>query len=478
MSRGLVNWPTLESKDELDGWSRSELIRKIRFLAANEGRIKGVCRNAPRFVGYLTPRPISEDKEWLREAKARFWDRCGHAGAFDVAGKFHFWTAQSVLLGLKYEDGDNLTVLSETAGKRAQFAFYEAHQLKNPKDAGERWGDGVMIDPRGRHLAYGLAGDKGVVSVVSARDAIYMGNFTRPGHPRAVPPLAHAVNHSLDRMEVRSNTKKAIKVASEFGAVRQSSNASVPRSHQGISGPPSYEARTRAGNTDAGEPATVTEIVETSAVFAPGQIPRLASGEELKILHDSRPSPNQMEFMDSLMEDVAIGFGLPPEVICKMSKLTGPGVRMVLDLADAWIKQEQEELLKWCERVWIYTIAKEIKYGGLRMPKDGVWWRVGFKRGRSLTIDRSKEMKSRMEAVESGYDTAENFCEEFFGMDADEVDDSHIARVKSRMEKCEKAGVPYEVAYPPRQGAAVGSGAGGQGPGGGGEEEEEEGNDE
>lgn len=441
--RGLVHWPTMDSRQELDSWSRSELVRRIRFLVGNEGVLKGFVKNAPRFVGYLTPAPLSSDKEWIKEAKARFWDRCGNAAAFDVGGKFHYWTAQQMLLGTKFVDGDNLTALTETAGRRAQFAFYEAHQFKTPKQGGERWTDGVMVDAHGRHLAYGLSGEKGAVSVLSARDVFYMGDFERPGHPRAVPPLAHAPNHLLDRMEIRSNTKEQIKGASLTALARESDR---PEGGKNTTGLPGVLRSTEAGNG-----GTYAQAV----VGYSGQVVDFPPGVKGKILHDERPSPNQMEFMDSLVEDVALGFGLPPAVIYKMSKLTGPGVRMVLDLADAWIKQQQEELWKWCERVWVYTIAKEIKYGGLRMPKDGVWWRVGFKRGRSLTIDRSKEMKTRMEAVEGGYDTAENFCEEFFGMDADEVDDAHIARVQARMEKCKAAGVPYEVAYPPRQGAAV-----------------------
>jgi hypothetical protein len=263
-------------------------------------------------------------------------------------------------------------------------------------------------------------------------------------------------------MEIRSNTEEQIKGASLSALAREAESPSGGKSKDGLPG----VIRTVEGANGG--------TYQQAVVGYSGLVMDVPAGMKAKILHDERPSPNQMALMESLVEDAAIGYGLPPEVIYKMSKLTGPGVRMVLDLAESWVKDEQEELTSWAERVWIYTIAKEIKYGGLRMPKDGVWWRVGFKRGRSLTIDRSKEMKSRMEAVEGGYDTAENFCEEFFGMDADEVDDAHIARVASRMEKCKAQGVPYEVAYPPRQGAAAAGSGQGPGAGGQGEGEEEE----
>ncbi len=444
-ARGQVHYPELDTRRELDQWSRLELIRKIRFLVRNEGVIRGFVKNAPRFVGLRTPRATTSDVEWNREVNRRFLDRFSVPGVFDISGKFTFWTAQPMILRAGFTDGELLTALSASEAGRAMFAFYESHQLANPKDAGKEWQDGVLANKHGRHLYYGLRdGASGDGVRLSARDTHYFGYFESPGHPRAVPPLAHAVNHMLDRMEIRADTKTGIKGASLASMVREmEANAPGGKAKDGL---PGILSSVRAPNGgDYG----------TAKVWAGGQVIDLPPGVTAKILHDDRPSANQMEMMDSLVRDAALGFGLPPEVLYQMQRLTGPGVRLVLDLADSWIRDQQEHLDGWVSLVWSYFIAREIRHGGLRFPKDERWWSHKISGSRNLTIDRSKEMKSRLDVLESGLDTAENFCEEFFGADADDVDDAHLARMAARMEKCAALGIPYDRAFPPRQGAAA-----------------------
>ena len=258
----------------------------------------------------------------------------------------------------------------------------------------------------------------------------------------------------MDITEIRALVKGGIKTSHLFGAVRQASSPTVPRSRQGLAGAPGYESRTRSGNTAAGEAATITEKFEISNVWGGNQIPRLPSGEELKILHDSRPAQNQMDFMEILGRDMSIGYGLDLEVTWHVAGLTGPSVRFVLDKADRWIRNRQATLENWCRRVWVYAIAKEIKSGRLPMPADPRWWQVNFIPQRNLTIDRGRDLRGRMEAVAAGYDSEENFCEEMFGTTATAVRRAHIYGVREKMDFCEEAGVPFEVAYPPKAGAA------------------------
>jgi len=456
-SRGDVWWPTMETRDELDSYSRTELLRKIRWLHANVGLFKGFINNAADLIGWQTPQAATEDTAWNKLAYQAFEDRCGTAAAFDVRGKFDFWTAQPMLSRAALKDGDILTVLTESTGKAAMVGFYESHQIVSPKDnSAGTWQDGILTDPRGRHLSYGIRdGRRDAVVPISARDAIYYGEFDSPGHVRVVPKLAHAVTTGLDITEIRGLIKGAIKTSALFGAVREVSSTTVPRSRQGLAGAPGYENRTRPGNTSAGEAASITERFEVSNVWGGNQIPRLPSGEELKILHDARPSPNQMAFMDILARDISVGYGLPPEVTWHMAGLTGPGVRFVLDVADRWIKARQATLENWCRRVWVYTIAKEIKTGRLPRPSDPRWWAVDFIPQRNLTIDRGRDLRGRMEAVDAGLDSEENFCEEMFGTTAGAVRRLRVNGIAEKMALCEAAGVPYEVAYPPKAGTAA-----------------------
>jgi capsid protein len=444
--RATIWWPTLETKHELDSYSRHELLRRIRWLYANTGIVRGFINNAADLIGWLTPQANTADPEWNERAEEIFRDRAGTAEAFDVAGKFDFWDAQLMLMRSALKDGDILTVLTESEGGGARVGFYEAHQLASPSDGKETWADGVY-SKKGRHLAYGIRDpESDKVAVIGARDSIYFGEFDSPGHHRAVPKLAHAVNHALDITEVDADTKTGIKTSALFGAVIERQGSAPSAGGSAKQGLPAAMGTTTLPD---GTP------VEVAKVWGGPTISRLNPGETLKILNDGRPHQNQMEYKRSLIREMSCGFGLPMEVIYEIARMTGPGVRFVMDVADRWIKSRQKRLRTWCRRIWVYTIAKEIKAGRLDLPKDKdgnplKWWAVKFVPQRNLTIDRGRELSGRVDTLERGFDTEENFQQEIHGVDWRGVARQRVLEVKHKMELCAAAKVPFEVAFPNR----------------------------
>lgn len=450
-ARGEVWWPSLDTRDELDSFSRQELARRIHWLKANFGFIKGLIKNAADLCGYQTPQGQSGDEVWDEIAEERFRDVTGESEAFDVAGKFDFEDAQPMLLREALTEGDILTVMTKWPDGAARFAFYETHQLRNPKGAGKEWRDGIKVSRAGRHLAYGLydPAQEDVV-VIPAKDVIYFGEFDSPRQDRPVPPLAHAVNHSVDITETWGFVKKAIKTSSLFGTVRETAAQVTTRQRQGLTGSP-RTATDAAGNR-----------FKVADVWDGGQIPELDAGQSLKILHDERPSPNVQDFIRTLIRDISVGFGLPPEVVWEMIKMTGPGVRFVLDVADRWIKCRQKRQQKWARKVWRYVIACEIAAGRLRMPdavdaggkKRQKWWAVSFTSQRNLTIDRGQMSRAKLEELRAGVGTLSDW-NEMDGRDWKDRGRDRIGEVAWLMKECEKAGVNYHEVFPPQQGAAV-----------------------
>ena len=444
LDRGKVFWPSLDTRMELDSFSRDELIRRIRWLFSNEGFIRGLIRNAATLVGYQSPQANSGDEEWDELAEQSFRDSCMTPEVFDHGGRFDFEDAQLMLKRCRYKDGDAFTVLTEWENGRAKFAFYESHQLRNPSDrpSYETWTDGVLVGAGNRHLAYSFWDpEKQKCVIISARDVILSGEYDTPGHTRPVPPLAHAVNHAIDITEIWANYKAAIKASSLFGAVREMDGTAPSRARTGLAGPPS-----RVTNLPD------SDNIEISMAWKGGQIPRLTPGEKIKTLQDERPHPNVQDHVRTLVRDLSIGFGLPPEVIWEMGRLTGPGVRFILDVSDRWIKNQQRIDRRWCRRVWVYYIAKEIKNGRLRMPvtKEGTparWWSVIFTSQRNLTIDRGKESSSRIKEIEAGVATMSGW---------DDVDGNYwkdrirqrIREVKFSETECTEQGVAYERVFP------------------------------
>jgi capsid protein len=443
-ARGEVWWPDMDTRTELDPWARQEVLKKIRALYANTGLVRSFIRNGADFIGWEQPKGNTTDEEWNEEAETYFADHAGTREVFDYQGKFNHATAQGMISRAALKDGEHITVLTETRAGTAQFAFYETQNLQNPKNARPGWREGIFYS-RGRKLAYGLLDSvTGKVEVVDARNVIFSGEFDSCGHERPVPPLSHAVNHGVDVMEVNGFTKGAIKASSLLGLVRENKMASVPRSRQGLAG-------TRGTETIEGE-----GTIETSKVWDGIQIPRLPTGEELKILTDGRPHPNQRDFKADLAREMAMGFGLPLEVVWAMVGVTGPAIRFVLDHAGNWIELRKLNILRpWNRVVWTYTIAKAIKAGRLRKPKDPRWWSVEFLGRRNLTIDRGREARIWQEAVERGQVSHRRYIQEFYGSDGMDEITRVVEEAAWKMKECDRLKVPLDFAFRTPQGAVA-----------------------
>lgn len=453
--RGQIIMPSLDTREELDSFSREELTRRVRWLYNNVGFVRGIVRNSATLVGWMSAQARTQDRDWNRKQEKSFKRRTGKAANFDRAGKYNWRTAQLMIQRCSRKDGDVLTVLTTNREKTAPaVAFYEAHQLATPENASGKWSDGVKLGEGGRHLAYGLKGDDGKVTEVPAHAVIYFGAFDSPGHTRAISPLAHAVNHAIDITETRADTKHAIKVAALFGAVRGlEAGTPATKARTGMGGV-LKEVKGSTPSADGGAP--VERKFEARQVWKGGQIPELGPGEKIDLLHDTRPHPNGMDFQDELIRDIACGFGTTMEVIYKMGKLTGPGIRFVMDQASRWIDIEQEHLAQWCELVWLYFTAWDIVHGGLGLPTgEEDWTSVEFLPQRDLTIDRGKDGRLDLDLLQRGYGTEADFHRKMTGKSWDDQAMQRITEVKFKIDECKKAGVPYDLAFPPAPGTAA-----------------------
>lgn len=451
--RGTVKWTSLDTSKEIDAYSRGELLRKGRWLIANTGFGRGLIKNSATLIGWKTPHARTDDDAWNKERDRLFAAKHRSRRTFDVSGKFSFKAAQNMLVKRELGDGDCLIVFSKDSTGSAMCAFYESHQLANPKDADpELWKEGVRIDKHGKHLAYGVKdGDK--VKVIQARDAMLFGTFESVGHVRPHPPLGYAINHALDVSETRGFWKLAIKNSSLFGVVSEKAASSNPTRSVGgmetsIPVPaPKITEETQSDGT----------IVKKAEVFDGGQVIGTNPGEKMSILTDDRPHPNSMNFEEAVLDEIAAGWGVAKEVVLMLGKkLTGPSVRFIMNMADQWIEDKQALLDEFCLRYWVYDTALEIESGRLREPSDENWMqKLKLTKRRSLTIDRGKEGKQRLDELDAGAGTLADWVEETTGDDwrdhVDQVVEEHDYKAKA----AEARGYKYAEIFRPRQGAAA-----------------------
>jgi len=409
--RGWFYVPTLDTARELDSYSHWELVKRARWFYANSGFARRCVNGLAGMIGYLTPRPLTTDAAWNDLAMRNFENRAGSAQICDLAGKHNFYSYQIALSRNDLKDGDILTALTKTANGGAAFLGYESHQIGNSSTTDQNiWTNGIQIDRYGKHQGYRILNGSGHFDI-SARDAIYYGDFERLNQPRGITGFAHAINHLHDITEVRRDMKLGIKVTNQMGFYRTRPGQKTSSS--------AASRRMGAGRRlEVPNPTEPQARVALEDVFRGGKVTDLFEGEEIKTLQDTRPHPNQMSFLDDLVRDMSWGFGVSPEVLWFVGKINGTSNRFLLADAVKWVEQKQQRLADtFCRRYWVYHIACEMKAGRLRQCEDPEWWKVGFIPQTRLTVDRAKDGKLSIDLRKAGMITLSRYYDEQFSED-------------------------------------------------------------
>lgn len=401
--RGWIYWPTLDTKRELDSYSRTELLRKSRWLRANFGLATRICSGLADLIGYLTPISQSGDPAWDALADDHWEDRAGEASVIDAAGTHGIRAMQIELNKAAFGDGDILPVIVKGASDGVMLANYEAHQICNPTgiSADKSWVDGVKINKFRRHVAYGLRDDDGTVKTISANDALYFSHPDSMGRIRPPTILAHAVNHMQDISEILADVKLTIKVAAQLGLYLKN-DSSNPGGHDGVR---SLASALRNEQIDAGEgTAEKPEIKHTveDLYKANGGILNLPQGTSVGTIQDARPHPNQVALIEYLIRDICFGVGVAPDILWNISQLGGANSRIANADLDRWISCRLLRLRSWLKRFRAIWISHEILAGRLPEPAGSAqYWRATFLPQASLTADKSRVGKLNIELVKN-----------------------------------------------------------------------------
>lgn len=401
--RGYIYWPQLDTRKEIDRYTRVEIMRRARALAENVGLATHILEGLADLVGYLTPMAATGDREWNRKANAAFRERQSVPEVFDASGKFSFSEYQLHLDVASFRDGDILPVLTETSSGTARIATYEAHQIGNPygvTDDLSGWRDGVRINRFGKHLAYSLIdpADRTRVRTVQARDAIYYGHFKKIGHIRPVSILRHAINHLMDMAEIVRDVKYGIKVRNQIPLALETDaggHSFGSGATQAIAG----HIRNKTVPASTGSGAAAEAQVAYEEVMQGGNVWRGAPGQKLKAIIDAAPHPNQLALLAHMVRDISWGVGVAPEILWDINSLRGANNRLLNSKLQRWIGARLMRKRNFVRRYWVYAIAKEMKSGRLDACRDPEWWKVGMLPQGNITADRGREGKLDLELV-------------------------------------------------------------------------------
>jgi capsid protein len=400
--RGYVYFPELDTRREISSYTRSELLRKARFLYANHGIAKRIVNGLARMVAGtgLTPQAATSDKVWNALAEKVFASATESQFVFDVGGRYNFPRSQQATLRFRYRDGDSAAILTESQAGNARLAFYEGHQIGNASllPSGydqDQWRDGVRHDANNRAIAYRFLGDEGKFTDVPAEDVVFFCDYERAGQSRGLPVLSHAVNHLLDSAEITGYIKTGVKLANQYGYW-------IEYPQTGAQAPGTAASRV-GGNNNVTKITTPSGPITLKQIYGAGAIPDLPPGATMKFNASSHPHPNNLSLIEFLIRDIAWGVGLSPEILWNIAALGGANTRFVLADAQGWFEEQQAELVRlYCSRIWVYAIAKAMKTGRLPRCSDPEWWKHAWIPPPRLTVDFGRDGKLHLEQLKMG----------------------------------------------------------------------------
>lgn len=407
--RGWIYWPTLDTKRDLDQYTRTELLRKSRWLRANMGLPNRICGGLADFIGYLTPQWNSGDAKWDEEAAALWEDRAVEPGVVDAAGVYGIDEMQVQLNRAAFGDGDILPVIVEGSTGGAMLALYEAHQLANPVGSGPGWVDGVRLNKFRRKVAFGIQGEKRV-GVVSARDAIWYGHPDVAGRVRPPTILAQMVNHLHDVAEITADWKLAIKVAAQWGMYLKTQGATGQGGQLGpravVTGlrddtarPPETDAGTAPAADGSDDKGFKVEDVLTDG----GLMVDLPEGRDVGVVADDRPHPNGMNLLSFAIRDCCWASGVSADVLWDIAGLRGANNRLVSSDLARWIVMRALRLRRFMKKFCGVWAAREMAAGRLSEPGAGArFYRVGFIPQSAITADKGREGQLNLKLVGAG----------------------------------------------------------------------------
>lgn len=405
----------MDSHQNLDPWTRRQLLSTSQFLYENVGFAKGAVRDIGRYsIGNtLIPQSQIADKA-VRTAYENYWNNW--ANIPEVTNQWNYGDICRMRSYAVDVAGDIGQIYTQTPNGFPRLQIVEAHRIESDPNI-EGFRDGVLCDALGAPAFYSVRVDDGDYRKIEARNFALLFDPDRVDQKRGKTAFHHALNTLRDILEILSAEKTGVKVNATLALIIKLAAAEA----QGSSAMFGKQAVQSLPNEDL----NLDRLIE-------GMIPRLRAGEEIMSHSSDRPSPTFTGFLDYLLRDVANGLGLPWEFVWDSSKLGGSGNRLAIHKAQRKFDERQALMKKIATRDWGYVVSKAAKKGDLPYHPD--WWRVVWQTTRKITVDEGRDAKANRDDIFAGLRTmSEDYAER--GMDWEEAGDQQDIEIDRLLER-------------------------------------------
>lgn len=413
---------------ELDEHAQRELVRRVRYLAKNDGVARELvnCMQIYAVGDGITPQASTASDAWNAAAEEYFasWARFP-----EVTGKFTFAKLQKFVCRAFDVDGEIFAVKTEIDGV-PKLQLVETQRV--PLLSDEQWTSGVRLDELGRPVAYRFDVGDGKFVSVPADSVIHAFIAQTPFDVRGVPWLQHSVNNLIDATEFLALEKHAGKQSLELALVYKSDNPD--KFDEDDSGLPSAASDPAEERTGA---KSIYEVTGGKAVV-------LGTNEDVKTLMPARPSEAVVNFTKAVHRLSCDG-AIPYEFALDSSTVGGAGVRLVVAKAARYFSERQTEIIdKFLDPVWKFVVGHAVASGAL--PAEPGWDRVEWVTPRSLTVDAGRDAAQERENVKSGLKTLTDYLAES-GEDVRKFLRRRALEIRLRDEEAARAGVAPEQIF-------------------------------
>lgn len=462
--RTQVPYRNLEVRKDIDSFTRSELLRKYRWLRANLGLVRRLVNGTAQYaVGTgIVPSATTLDPAWNALSDTWFKDWASSKDV-DVTGRQNLWSLSYSAVTHMIGDGECFTAKvlrtdEKTGLSVPQIQLFEANEIgdaaktTNPPETT----DGLGLDEFSKTTFYRVLSDDTGKNYrdIPADQMVHLYDTERAGQIRGLTWLYHGVNSLVDIMDLTAMEKQTTKVHSTLAAAVKSKSATA--------GPGGLSGQLQSLLTKAQRTADPTaQNAYFEKMFGGGFIPFLNDGEELQLLSSSRSSAVFTGFLDWLVRDIAWGFGVSPEFIWAVSGMGGANTRFILEDASWFFSSVQQMLIDdWMKPIRTFALANAMllnkKNPGLGLPpcKDPRWWEAHYQTPRKVSVDEGKTGQLDIDRLAVGMETLDDWWGANRGT-------SGMAKAKKRIDEvaelqayAKTKGVEYEEVFPPQAGAA------------------------
>lgn len=420
--RGYVYIPTLDSKKEVDAWSRTELNKRSRFFYNNGGGliyrlVDGVSR---MIIGTgLIPHPLptrvtgrnDKIREWSHRVRQLYMQRCGTAMTFDLSRRRNVFQDSRAALRCKIVDGDSAKILvRDAASGRLRRIRYEANQIGNgsaqnaAENAQQGWYDGIKCGPHNEMLAMRIlsydANNKETRTDIPSENVLHSMNDERINSVRGLTRF-HRIAHKIqDRGEIMAAITKGIKTAQQIAYVIEQQMQANSR----VAGAPGTTLPikpTKLIETNDGKKLSFEEFLGGSEAWG------LQPGQSFKLVQSNNPSTNVSEYLRDMVRDGCWAIGVAPEIAWNIIEAGGANMRFIQADFGQFVEVEQDDhvdqdlgpdYIAW---LWDMITAGEIE------EIDG-WERHVWISPARLSVDFGRDGKLYIEELKRGIRTMQS----------------------------------------------------------------------